>query len=100
MDTKFTTDILNKNIITIGGQYWNSELKDGLIEAKLKQDLWGLFIEDEISILDSLRLTLGGRYDHHDKFGGHFSPRGYLVWDIQNNWTIKGGVSQDTKLQE
>ena len=97
LDTKFTTDILNKNIITVGGQYWNSELKDGLIEAKLKQDLFGLFIEDEISILDSLRLTLGGRYDHHDKFGGHFSPRGYLVWDTTDNWTIKGGVSTGYK---
>ena len=66
---KIYKDILNKNIITIGGQYWNSELKDGLIEGKLKQDLWGLFLEDEISILDSLRLTLGGRIWSYDLFG-------------------------------
>ena len=97
LDTKFTTDLVNRNIITIGGQYWNSELKDGIVEDKFKQDLWALFIEDEISILDSLRLTLGGRYDHHDKFGGNFSPRAYMVWDTTPNWTIKGGVSQGFK---
>ncbi len=97
LDTKFVTDLLNKNIITIGGQYWKSEFKDGMIDNKFKQDMYGLFIEDEISILDSLRFTLGGRYDHHDVFGGHFSPRGYIVWDTTDNWTIKGGVSQGYK---
>ncbi|MCT7446251.1 TonB-dependent receptor domain-containing protein [Aliarcobacter skirrowii] len=97
LDTKFVTDILDKNIITIGGQYWESEIIDGLVDEKFKQDMWGLFIEDEISITDSLRFTLGGRYDHHDAFGGHFSPRGYIVWDTTDNWTIKGGVSEGYK---
>lgn len=96
-DTKFVTDILDKNIITIGGQFWNSEFNDGLVEEKFKQDMWALFLEDEISITDSLILTLGGRYDYHDKFGGNFSPRAYAVYTANDNWTIKGGVSRGFK---
>ena len=99
-DTKFVTDILDKNIITIGGQFWNSEFNDGLVEEKFKQDMWALFLEDEISITDSLILTLGGRYDHHDKFGGNFSPRAYAVYTANDNWTIKGGVSRGFKAPQ
>ncbi|RXJ95411.1 TonB-dependent receptor [Arcobacter sp. AHV-9/2010] len=99
-DTKFVTDILDKNIITIGGQLWNSEFNDGLVEEKFKQDMWALFLEDEISITDSFILTLGGRYDHHDKFGGNFSPRAYAVYTANDNWTIKGGVSRGFKAPQ
>ncbi|WP_257120180.1 TonB-dependent receptor domain-containing protein [Arcobacter vandammei] len=97
LDSKFVTDYFNRNIITIGGQLWKSEFNDGLVEDKFKQDMWALFAEDEISITDSLALTLGGRYDHHDVFGGNFSPRAYAVYTANDNWTVKGGVSRGFK---
>src|SRR5690606_30095701 len=37
------------------------------------------------------------RHDDHSKFGSHFSPRAYLVWNANTNWTIKGGISQGFK---
>src|SRR5690606_4134320 len=46
------------------------------------------------SLRSDLTLTSGLRYDHHDKFGGHLSPRGYLVWNANEQWTFKGGVSR------
>lgn len=97
LDTKFATDVLNRNIITVGGQYWKSQLEDGIIDDKFSQKMYGIFIEDEISITDSLALTLGGRYDKHDKFNGNFSPRAYAVYVANDNWTVKGGVSQGYK---
>ncbi|OCL83509.1 TonB-dependent receptor domain-containing protein [Arcobacter porcinus] len=100
LDTKFVTDLVNRNIITVGGQFWKSEFKDGLVDDKFKQDLWALFLEDEISITDSLALTLGGRYDHHDVFGGNFSPRAYAVFTANDNWTVKGGVSRGFKAPQ
>ncbi len=100
LDTKFVTDLVNKNIITVGGQFWKSEFNDGLVEDKFKQDMWALFVEDEISITDALALTLGGRYDHHDKFGGNFSPRAYAVYSANDNWTVKGGVSRGFKAPQ
>lgn len=96
-DTKFITAEFDKNIVTVGGQYWDSKMKDGIATEEFDQKMWALFGEDEISITDSLVFTLGGRYDHHDEFGGNFSPRGYAVYTLNNNWTLKGGVSQGYK---
>ena len=96
-DTKFVTAELDKNILTIGGQYWDSKMKDGIATEEFEQKMWALFAEDEISVTDSLAFTLGGRYDHHDKFGGNFSPRAYTVYTANSNWTLKGGVSQGYK---
>lgn len=89
--------------ITVGGEYRNQKLKDpanlsgppgsapGSIAPETQVEQWALFIEDEIRIMDSLRLTIGDRYDHHENFGGHHSPRAYLVWHPVERLTLKGG---------
>lgn len=97
LDTKFVTDFFANNILTVGGQYWKSKITDGLVDDNFKQDMWAIFLEDDISITDDLTLTLGGRYDRHDAFGGHLSPRAYIVYAVNDAWTIKGGVSQGYK---
>lgn len=50
-----------------------------------------LFIEDEIVLPGDVRVTLGDRYDHHENFGGHHSPRAYAVWHAAPQWTVKAG---------
>lgn len=76
-------------------------MKDGIVLAnngdEFAQDAWSLFSEDEWRLLDSLALTYGARYEYQTTFGGHISPRAYLVWDAQDNWTVKGGVSTGYK---
>jgi outer membrane receptor for ferrienterochelin and colicins len=49
------------------------------------------FLEDEIVLPGGLRVTLGERYDHHENFGGHHSPRAYAVWHATPHWTVKAG---------
>ena len=92
-----------RQTITVGGEYRDQKLKDpanlsgppgapeGSIDPVSKVHQWALFIEDEIRILDSLRLTIGDRYDDHQNFGGKHSPRAYLVWHPVENLTLKGG---------
>lgn len=55
---------------------------------------WALFVEDEIRISDKLAITLGNRFDHHENFGGHNSPRAYAVYHLNDAFTLKGGVSR------
>ena len=55
---------------------------------------WALFVEDEIRITDRLAVTLGNRFDHHENFGGHNSPRAYAVYHLNDSITLKGGVSR------
>ncbi|MBL1267670.1 MAG: TonB-dependent receptor [Halomonas sp.] len=96
LDSKFIMPLGN-HMTTLGLQWWDAELDDGLAGETFAQTTWSLFAEDEWLLRDDLALTLGGRYDHHDAFGSQFSPRGYLVWNTTPNWTLKGGVSRGYK---
>jgi len=96
LDSKFIMP-LDNHMATVGMQWWDAELDDGLAGETFAQTTWSLFAEDEWMLRDDLALTLGGRYDHHDAFGSQFSPRGYLVWNTTPNWTLKGGVSRGYK---
>ncbi|MCP1327759.1 TonB-dependent receptor, partial [Halomonas sp. 707D4] len=96
-DTKFVAP-LDEHMLTVGGQYIDAKLRDGTAgREEFNQSSWALFVEDEWFLNDELALTLGGRYENHDAFGGHFSPRGYLVWNTTDEWTLKGGISQGYK---
>lgn len=95
LDSKLVAPLGESHVATVGGQWWDAELYDGLLsEPTTEQTMWALFGEDEWSITDSLTATLGLRYDRHDSFGGELSPRAYLVWNTTETWTVKGGVSQ------
>nr|WP_289137144.1 TonB-dependent receptor [uncultured Halomonas sp.] len=96
LDSKFIMPLGN-HMTTVGLQWWDAELDDGLANETFEQTTWSLFAEDEWMLRDDLALTLGGRYDHHDAFGSQFSPRSYLVWNTTPNWTLKGGVSRGYK---
>ncbi len=97
VDTKFVAPLAN-HMVTVGGQYIDAKLEDGAAgNQAFEQTSWALFAEDEWMLRDDLAFTFGGRYEHHDAFGGHFSPRGYLVWNTTPNWTLKGGVSRGYK---
>ncbi|POB00332.1 TonB-dependent receptor [Chromobacterium sinusclupearum] len=64
---------------------------------KITVNTWALFAEDTYDLTDTLKLTGGGRLDHHSVFGSHFTPRLYLVDQLNANWTLKGGVGKGFK---
>lgn len=96
-DTKLVSLLGDSHRLTVGAQYWDAEMEDGIAFEKFEQKTWALFAEDEWRLRDDLALTYGARYDHHDAFGSHVSPRTYLVWNTTENWTVKGGVSKAYK---
>ncbi|MGP3790829.1 TonB-dependent receptor domain-containing protein [Pseudomonas sp. B392_1p] len=96
-DTKLVSPIGDSHIATVGAQWWDAEVEDGIASEKFEQSTWSLFLEDEWRLRDDLALTLGARYENHEAFGGHVSPRAYLVWNTSDSWTMKGGVSRGYK---
>jgi outer membrane receptor for ferrienterochelin and colicins len=97
-DSKFTTQYFSNHNITLGGQWWEANIKDGLRankEISFKQ--LGLFAEDTWSITDSLALTLGLRYDDHDTFGDFWTL--VLIWSGMRMTTgrSKVDITKDTK---
>jgi outer membrane receptor for ferrienterochelin and colicins len=84
--------------VTVGGQYWKAEMVDAVAVDKYEFVQWALFAEAAWDIIDSFTLTLGGRYDDHETFGGKFSPRAYAVWSTPlDGLTLKGGISRGFK---
>ncbi|MFV0243837.1 MAG: TonB-dependent receptor domain-containing protein [Qingshengfaniella sp.] len=85
--------------LTFGGQFFRAELEDqnpGLRDGKTHKfsaDQWALFIEDEWQLTDDFALTFGLRYNDHEEYDGHFTPRLYGVWNATDALTVKGGVS-------
>ncbi len=96
-DSKLVAPLGEAHVATLGMQYWDAEVIDGIASEKFQQTSWALFAEDEWRLRDDLALTLGARYEDHEAFGGHVSPRAYLVWNTSDNWTLKGGVSKGYK---
>ncbi|QDH71699.1 TonB-dependent receptor [Lysobacter alkalisoli] len=97
---------LGRHLLTVGGQYNNVDMEDGtfgmvdgdyVAGTTQKHRQWAVFGEDNWSLTDALTLTAGLRYDDHNIFGDHLSPRGYLVWTASENWTLKGGISTGYK---
>lgn len=97
VDTKFIAPLGESHIATVGAQWWDAKVTDGIADEDFQQTSWALFAEDEWRLRDDLALTLGARYEDHEAFGGHVSPRAYLVWNTTDTWTLKGGVSRGYK---
>ena len=95
-DTKLVSS-LGPHMFTVGGQYWEAEMVDGVAPERFEFTQWAVFAEDEWRFREDFNLTVGVRRDDHSTFGGHTSPRAYLVWNASDNWVIKGGVSEGYK---
>jgi iron complex outermembrane receptor protein len=54
----------------------------------------GLFAQDEISLAETLRLTLGMRADHNPISGWDTQPTARLSWNLQPNHTLWGALSK------
>ena len=93
---------LGNHKVTGGLEFKKQTIEDNIArhitgKDKFDKDSWSIYAEDEWKIADSLGLTFGGRYEDHSGFGGHFSPRAYLVWNTNDILTIKGGITTGYK---
>ncbi|MDQ8029949.1 MAG: TonB-dependent receptor, partial [Brevundimonas sp.] len=101
-----TGTALGDHNLVFGGQIIENKLVDVNPGARdnvaATFEVWqrALFAEDEISLTDDLALTLGLRWDDHKRYGDHWSPRAYLVWNPTDTLTLKGGVSTGFRAPE
>lgn len=89
---------IGQHMLTIGGKYSYQKLNDKgnqLTPSLTQIDRWdyALFLEDEWQLVDSVALIAGLRYNRDEMYGSNWNPRLYGVWDISENYTLKGGIS-------
>lgn len=104
-DAKLELPMGNHQVV-VGTQVIDGEMTDGAFgmvasgynpNAVQKSDMWSVFAEDSWMITPDFTLTAGVRYDDHNMFDGHVSPRLYGVYRLADAWTLKGGVSTGYK---
>lgn len=106
-DLRFDIPVNNfagDHAFVLGGQLIDGELQDGVFGlesgkpgAVQEQKMYSVFAEDNWMMTNKFTLTAGIRYDNHDVFGSQTSPRLYGVYELANEWTLKGGVSTGYK---
>ncbi len=90
LDTRLTLPLAG-HIVSLGGQYIDASMTDGIPDRTFSTTQLGLFAENEWRATDRLSVTGGLRYDDNSGFGGQFSPRLYSVFRASDAWTVKGG---------
>jgi len=65
-----------------------------LLPANLDQSWSSVFAQDEIALLDDLRITLGARLEHNDYTGTEFLPTARLAWKWAPNQLLWSAASR------
>ena len=98
----------SRHLLRLGAQYQLSSV-EGISQQdsipgfpapnvdKVDIDSWALSAEDDFFFSDRFTLTAGVRLDHHELYGSHWSPRLYGVYQLDEAWTLRGGIASGFK---
>lgn len=94
--------VLGSHLMTVGGGMGRNELHDSASNTvtslyDITRTQKSAFAEDAWYLADAFTLTTGARLDDDDRYGKHWSPRIYGVWNVGPQWTVKGGVTSGFK---
>ncbi len=94
----------DSHMLTVGTEFLEESLDDfdtnGGEATNIENSQWSLYGEDEWRVNDSLAFTLGIRLDDNEQFSSQVSPRAYAVYNLNDNWVVKGGVSTGYRTPE
>lgn len=105
LDGLFHVPLGDHNLV-LGGQFIENSLIDQNpgrrddIDATFEVWQRALFAEAEWRLTPELALTTGLRMDDHERYGDHWSPRLYAVWNAAPGLVLKGGVSTGFRAPE
>ncbi|MDO3444956.1 TonB-dependent receptor [Agrobacterium sp. V1] len=98
-DAQVSFSPFDSHRFTVGTEVRQERLRDTTVNRTGRADQmhYAGFIQDEISLGEKWEMVLGGRFDHHEAFGWHASPRAYLLYHADEALTFKGGVGAGFK---
>ncbi|OEY92286.1 TonB-dependent receptor domain-containing protein [Acinetobacter qingfengensis] len=97
LDGQFSYHLGDNHLLTAGSEFRKTKLSHNQnLNSTTSLDQSALYLQDEWS-LNRLKLTFGGRYDHYESFGGQFSPRIYAVFNVSDQFNLKGGIGKAFK---
>ena len=98
LDSKLSFTNFENQVITTGLDITHTSIDiDQNYDGEQTTGQQAVFVQDQISLTDTLSATLSGRITHHDDFGSDFTPRAYLVYTPTDQVTVKGGYAEGFK---
>ncbi|HYG87347.1 MAG TPA: TonB-dependent receptor [Azospirillum sp.] len=95
LDGNVAVPVGESQVFTAGGEHRTETLRNaGLRGGEDSATHKALYLQDEISLTDTVSVTLGGRGDRHELFGTELSPRAYVVWKATPSLIVKGGYGE------
>ena len=82
-------DAGNSNSIVTGISVRVNTVDSELLSGHNQQDIWGLYLQDDLKLTEKLILTAGARYDQHPLVGWNLSPRAALVYTPKEGHTLR-----------
>ncbi len=81
---------------TLGGELRREGLDDTQEGIRTDRDVDNIsvFLQNEFHLFDPLYVVLGLRYDHHSQFGGQWTPRGSVIYSLNDFLRLKGSFGQ------
>jgi outer membrane receptor for ferrienterochelin and colicin len=96
-----------KNEIVSGIEFRNEKVdyhhteipnSDDFKLKKFSNNIVGVFLQNKINFTENFIFYLGGRFDHHSKYGDDFSPRLSAIFnDYKSGYIIKANYSEAFK---
>jgi iron complex outermembrane receptor protein len=101
LDLRYSLPAMGAQTFTLGGGYRvsNDEFKPGPGTAYLIPDSrrlqWGnVYLQDELALAETLRLTLGLKLEHNSYTGWEYMPTARIAWRPSDTVLLWGAVSR------
>lgn len=97
VDAQLSGHIGEQHLVTGGAEFRKTELEHNQnLNGSASVNQTAFYLQDEWK-LDRLALTFAGRFDDYDSFGSEFSPRFYSVYQVTDQFNLKGGIGKSFK---
>ncbi len=104
LNTEFAIDSFENQFIITGIEY-RTEAYDKVYDTLSSSDFSdkisykSAYIQDEIELGEKVILTLGTRYDKHERFGAELTPKANIVYNINEKHKLKTSYVMDLMHQ-
>ena len=89
IEAQGTCNLKESNSLVYGLSYRLNSIRSNVLDKKHKQDLYALFLQDEMKIIPELSLLLGTRVDWHPLVDTKVSPRGSIIYSPVKSHTFR-----------
>lgn len=87
--SQYTHAIGSAHRVTLGANYRHNTLSGTSVSGLSQEDRFGVYLQDEWRLLQTLTLTAGIRMDTHSEIDPTYSPRVALIYTPHPNHTLR-----------